>query len=152
MDPRPCPQFPHAGIGLVMEVEGLLSDLFQPFEIVDVGGAQQSLVEEGLRCPQHDIAEDIVLEVLMRLIADTYRTHAAIAGNLRDDPFADLSLQPDAVDGLHVPAVGIDHDIAQPAQVVLHGADLGQRIECADDEEGIAQPAEAIVPVPPRPG
>ena len=39
------------------------------------------------------------------------------------------------------------HHVVQPAQVVLHRADFGQAVERAHDEEGVAQPAVAVVPV-----
>ncbi len=39
--------------------------------------------------------------------------------------------------------------VVEPAQIVLHGSDLGQAVQRANDEERIPQPAEAIVPVAP---
>ncbi len=56
-------------------------------------------------------------------------------------------LEPDAEERLHVSAAGAADDVVQPAQVVLHGADFGQAVERAHDEEGVAQPAVAVVPV-----
>ena len=59
-----------------------------------------------------------------------------------------LALQADAVQRLHVAGAGllVQH-VGEPAQVLLHRADLGQAVERAHHEEGVAQPAEAVVPV-----
>ncbi|MCY1506738.1 hypothetical protein D9M68_409920 [compost metagenome] len=40
-----------------------------------------------------------------------------------------------------------DHHVAEPAQIVFHRAHLAQRVERAHHEEGVAQPAVAVVPV-----
>ena len=49
--------------------------------------------------------------------------------------------------GWTCPPSALAHDVVQPAQVVLHRADFGQAVERAHDEEGVAQPAVAVVPV-----
>ncbi len=58
-----------------------------------------------------------------------------------------LAFEADAVQRLDMAVLGLHHHIGHPAQVVLHRADFGQAVQRADHEEGIAQPAEAIVPV-----
>ena len=45
-----------------------------------------------------------------------------------------------------------DHHVDQPAQVLLHRRRLRQAVERAHHEEGVAQPAEAVVPVAPAVG
>ena len=55
--------------------------------------------------------------------------------------------RPTPYSGCTWPSRGAAHDVVQPVQVVLHRADLGQAVERAHDEEGVAQPAVAVVPV-----
>ena len=44
-------------------------------------------------------------------------------------------------------AAAVSRDVDQVAQVILHRRDFGEPVERADDEEGVAQPAVAVVPV-----
>ena len=142
-------QLPHAGVRRAVDLHRQLADALQPRELGRAGGLQQALVVKGLRGAQHDVAVHVVLEVLGRLIAHAHRTHAAVALHGRYEGLRQFVLQPDAVQGLDVAVAGFQHDVGQPAQVVLHGADFGQAVERAHDEERIAQPAVAVVPVAP---
>jgi hypothetical protein len=48
-----------------------------------------------------------------------------------------------------MPAGGAAHHVVKPVQVAFHGAHLGQAVECAHHEEGVAQPAITVIPVAP---
>ena len=57
----------------------------------------------------------------------------------------------DAVDGAQRP-IGVDGDVGDVVDVLFHRLRRAEAIERLDDEEGIAQPAVAIVPVALRAG
>ena len=77
-------QLPHARVRRRIDAIGLLADALETREVLHRRGTQQAAVEEGLRRGQHDVAIDVVLQVLERLVADAHRAHAAIAGERRD--------------------------------------------------------------------
>ncbi len=52
---------------------------FERGEVARVGATEQAMVEERLRRAENDVAVDVVLEVLVGLVADAHRTHAAVA-------------------------------------------------------------------------
>ena len=56
---------------------------------------------------QDDLAVDVVLQVLVRLVADAHRPHAAIAGQASSTmPLGQVGFQADAIDRLDVAAAG----------------------------------------------
>jgi len=140
-------QLPHAGVGLIVEAPGLLAHAFELGEVAQVGAPEQAMVEERLRRAQHDVAVDVVLEVLVRLVADAHRTHAAITRERRHGAFGEDLLEADPVERLDVAATGAAHDVVEPAQVVFHRPHFREAVQRPDDEERVAQPAEAVVPV-----
>ena len=97
----PAAELPEAGVGLVVQLEGPVADPFQGLEILDRRGAKQPLVEEGLHGRKHDLAEDIILHVLVGLVADPHRPHAAVALEVRRDALGQHGLQAHPVDRLH---------------------------------------------------
>ena len=141
------PELPHAGIRLVVQQESLLTDGLEPSVLDGAGLHEETPVDERLRRAENHVAVRVVLELTIGEIAGAHRPHAAITGKCRDLLLGKLLLEPDAVYRLDVPFARIRDDVHHPAEVVLHGAHGGERIECAHDEEGIAHPAEAIVPV-----
>ena len=142
-------QLPHAGVGLVVQQPGLLAHRFQSREVRGVGATKETVVVEGLRRAENDVAVDVVLEVLVRLVADAHRAHAPVSRQVGHDRLGQGLLQADAVERLDVTRLRAAQHVVEPAQIVLHGSDLGQAVQRANDEERIAQPAEAIVPVAP---
>ena len=102
MHARARAQLPHAGIGLVVQQPGLLAHRLESGEVGGVGAAKEAVVVEGLRRAEDDVAVDVVLEVLVRLVADAHRTHAAVARQVRHDRLGQRSLQADAVERLHM--------------------------------------------------
>ena len=126
-----CPgaQLPHARVGLVVGFQGLLAHSFQSLEFGCASAVQQALVVKGLRCAQHHIAVDVVLKMLLRLVTDPYRPHAAVTAQVRHDGLGQISLQTNAEQRLDVPAVGLHHHIAEPAQIVFQRANFGQAVE-----------------------
>jgi hypothetical protein len=56
---------------------------FEQNEIAAVGLAEQPVVVEGLGRAQHDVAVDVVLEMIEGLVAHPHRAHAAVAGSHR---------------------------------------------------------------------
>ena len=104
---------------------------------------------ESLCRAEDDVAVDVVLEVLVRLVADAHRTHAPVSRQVRNDRLGQGLLQADAVERLDVTRLRAAQHVVEPAKVVLHGSDLGQAVQRADDEERVPQPAKPIVPVAP---
>jgi hypothetical protein len=149
---RPRAELPEAGVGLVVHGEGAVAHRLQGVEVLHRAGAQQPLVEEGLDQRQDDLAVDVVLVVLVRLVADAHRAHAAIARQGLGDALADGGLQPHAVDRLHLARRRLVDEVAQVAEVVLQHVRRAQPVQRADHVVGVADPAVAVVPVAPRPG
>ena len=89
----PRAQLPDAGIGLVVELEGPLADEFELGEIRRAGRHEQPLVEERRRRRQDQVAVGVVLEMLVGLIADPHRPHAAIAGQVIDGALGELAFE-----------------------------------------------------------
>ena len=108
---------------------------------------QQAVVVEGLGRAQHDVAVHVVLKMLGRLVAHAHRAHAPVACQLGHKTLGQVFLQPNAIQRLDVAVAAFDHHVAQPAQVVLHRAHLGDAVERAHHKKRIAQPAVAVVPV-----
>ena len=67
--------------------------------------AEQPLVEERLDVGQDDLAIGVVLDLLIGLVADAHRPHAAIAGEAGLDPLDQRRLAADAVERLDMPAL-----------------------------------------------
>ncbi|MNS82515.1 hypothetical protein D3C72_1162620 [compost metagenome] len=132
-----------------MHGEGAIADLLERVEVLDGAGPQHPLVKEGLDQRQDDLAIDVVLQMLVRLIADAHRLHAAIALDAVDDPLADRRFQAHAIDGLNMAALGVVHQIAQVAEVVLEDVHRAQPVQRPHRVIGVAHPAETIVPVAP---
>ena len=147
MHGRAGAQLPQAGVRLVVDGEGALADPLQRLEVGEGRRPQQALVEEGLDVGEHDLAVDVVLDVLVGLVADPHRAHAAVAGQGVDDALGQGRLVADAVDRLDVAAAGGVDDVAQVAEIVLEDVDRAQAIERLDDIVGVADPAVAVVPV-----
>ena len=94
----------------------------------------------------------VVLIVFVGLVAEPYRTHSAIAGQCIGCFLRKFGLQSNAIDRLHPAAFRHRYDIHDPADIVFHCSYGGETIERANDEESIAHPAEAIIPVAARVG
>ena len=152
MDPGDGAELPQSRVRLVVHGEGAVADLFQGVEVVDRARPQHPLVEEGLNQRQDDLAIDVVLQMLVRLIADAHRLHPAIALDAIDDTLADRRLQAHAIDGLNMAALGVVHQIAQVAEVVLEDVHRAQPVQRPHRIIGVAHPAETIVPVAPALG
>ena len=116
-----------------------------------VAHARQPLVDEHLRRAEDDAAIGIVLHLLGRLVADAHRPHAVEAGEVGGDALVERLIVNDAVDRLQRP-LGVDGDGGDVVDVVLHRLRRAEPVQRVDDEEGVAQPAEAVVPVALRAG
>ena len=147
MDPGDGPEFPEPGIRLVVQGERPVTDLLQRMEVLDRSRPDQTLVIEGLNQRQDDLAVDVVLEVLVRLVADPDRLHAAVAVDAVDNPLAQTGFQTHAIDRLDVPPGGCVDEVAQIDEIVLEDVDRAQPVQGPDGIVGVADPAVAIVPV-----
>ena len=99
------------------------------------------LVERG-----HDFAIDVQLELAGRRVADPYRARALVAREPVDLPFVEAALTPGPVHDLHLRGVpgSSSQEPASPGHGLLVEPAPHERLEC---EGGVAQPAEAVVPV-----
>jgi hypothetical protein len=91
-----------------------------------------------------------VLQVLVRLVADPHRPHAAEARQAFFDPLTERGLIAHAVERLEMAAVGHVHEIAEVAEVAFKDVHRAQAVERLDHVIGVPQPAVAIVPVAAR--
>ena len=107
----------------------------------------QPAVEEQLRQGQDDRAVDVVLDLQVSFVADADRSHAAIAGQAVDLGFAEPCLGHDAVDRLQRAVGRAGDDIGDVVEEILHRPRRAKPVERVDDEIGVPQPTEAIVPV-----
>ena len=139
--------FPDPGIRRVVDGKGALADNLEMLELQPAGAGLQPVVEKGLRRAQDDMAVDVVLDVLGGLVAEAHRPHAAIAGQVRGRSLGEVVFQRDAVDRLDMSAAGMGDRIAQEGHIGLQRADGGEAVERRDREIGIAQPAEAVIPI-----
>ena len=72
-------QLPHASVRFIVSAHRLLAHLFEPFELGQPGAVQQPVVVKSLGCTQYHIAVNIMLKMLLRLVANADRAHAALA-------------------------------------------------------------------------
>ena len=146
---HPCagPKLPHAGIGLVPGQQRLLAHRLQPLEFGQPGTMQQPVVMKCLRRTEHHVAVHVMLKMLLRLVADAHRPHAAVAFQVVHGGLGQVLLQANAVQRLDVAPPGLHHHIAEPAQVVFQRTYLGQAVQSTYDEKSIAQPAVTVIPV-----
>src|SRR3546814_8246512 len=73
------PEFPEAGVRLVVHRPGALTYLFERGEIVLGRLAEQALVEEGLGVGKDDLTIGVVLDLGVGGIADPHRSHPPVA-------------------------------------------------------------------------
>ena len=83
VDARASPELPEARIRLVPDAHRLLTDDLQQFEELASAPVEQARIEERLGRGEHGRSIDVVLDVLVRLIADAHGPHPAIAGERR---------------------------------------------------------------------
>ena len=103
----------------------------------------QAAVEQG---EVEGLAVDVDLALAVRAVADAHRPAAAMAIEVVEHPLGELVLAPDAVDGLEAGQALAD----RAGEVVVEAARLGavaEHREPIEGEAGVAQPAEAVVPV-----
>ena len=142
---------PRARIGLEGKAPRLHAQRLEPAEQRGIAHARQPLVDEHLRGAENDAAVGVVLQLLGRLVADAHRAHALEARQVGGDALLERLGRHDAVDRPQR-ALGVDGDVGDVVDVVFHGLRGAEAIERLDDEEGVAQPAVAVVPVALRAG
>ena len=138
-------ELPQAGIGYVVQGEGLLAEGFEAGEGVRITRVLQAPVEEQLRGRQHDAAVDIVLALHPGQIAASYRAHAAVAGQAGDLILVQLGFEADAVQRLQRTVGG--GQVEDVAEELFHRARGAEAVQCTHHERGITQPAVAVIPV-----
>ncbi len=147
MRTRGAAEFPRPGIRLVVEAEGALA---QPREFAEqplVAGVHQPLVEEQLRQRQDHRAIHVVLQLFGGLVAHAHRAHAEETRQRVEQVFGELRVAGQAVHRLQRRFGGGGHHAVDVVQVAFHGARRAEAVQCLHREVGIAQPAEAVVPV-----
>ena len=123
-----------------------ISDRLERGEQLDGTSSHQALIEKTLRDREDRRAIDIVLQLSMGRVADSHRSHVAIARQMRYQGLLDLRAPIDAVAGLQPQRRG-RRQILNEAQIPLHGARCAQTIERLHGEISVADPAVAVVPV-----
>src|SRR5882672_12630798 len=99
---------------------------------------------------ENSLAIEIVLHLLARRVADSHRSHTSVTGQT----FRDLLWRnPTAVDGVHrneMDVVCRFRDSQKKAEKAFDRAELTQSAEGVCRKVGVARPAVAVIPVPPR--
>lgn len=147
MDALAAAELPETGVGLVVHLVGAVADTLKGLEILSVRRPQQAFVEEGLHGGQDNLSVHVVLQMLVGLVADAHRSHAAIAGQVLGEMLGQGRLHADAVERLHVAASGAVDEIAQIAEIVLEHVGRAQAVQGLDHVVRVSQPAVAVVPV-----
>ena len=95
------------------------------------------------------MAIGVVLDMLVRLVADAHRADATVARQGIEAALDELVFETDAIDRLKVAVRSRGmHDVEQIAEVVLHRRHFRDAVERPDHEERVAQPAIAVIPRP----
>src|SRR5512146_44975 len=147
MHPGTAPQFPGAGIRLVVTADGLFPQGFKTAKQCLVPAPRQSLVEKDMGRGEDGRAINIMLYLAIGEIADAYRSHAAVACQSREHTFIQFSPPVYAVDWLQRIAPRIGRYIDDVRKVTLHGTGSPEAIQGIDYKIGIAQPAITVIPV-----
>ena len=139
-------KLPDAGVGLEREFLRLLAERLQQAEQALVARPRQAAIEEHRHRGENDAAVGVVLGLLHGGIADAHRAVAAIALEARCDPFVERIGRHDAVDRAQLTLPDRGRDAEDERDEVFHRLRRAQAVERLDDEIGVAQPAEAVVP------
>ena len=144
-------QLPGAGVGLV---EHLRRARPEPLQVLEQGGvrrADQAAVEEGVGGGEHHRAVGVVLDLRVGRVADPHRPHAPVARKRGGEALLQVGAAGDAVERRQVAGravgVGLVDDVGDVGEVLLHGLGGAEAVQRLDHEVGVAQPAEAVVPV-----
>ena len=135
-----------------MQPPGLLAHALEPGKILRARTHEEPLIEEGRGCAENNVPVSIVLILAKRLIAEANGSHAAVSRQLGDHLLLEARFKPDTIDRLDAAVFRAGHDVHHPSEVKLHRSDRGERVERANDEKRVPDPAEAIVPIAPRAG
>ena len=137
---------PRSGVGLEVESARLMPERLETAIQHRVAHARQPLVDEHVRCAEDDAAVGVMLRLLRCLVADAHRPHAAEAGEIGGDALVERLIVNNAVDRLQR-WIDVDGDGGDVVEVGLHRLRGAEPVQRADDEVGVAQPAEAVVPI-----
>ena len=133
-------------VHLVVEPERRFADSFQHAEQALVSPQIDSLVEKRLCAGEDDGAVDVILGLDIGEVAGSHRLVLAIAPERIDLALRKLCLHVDAEHRLERAVRARGDDVQDVVEILFHGAGNAQAIECANDEIGIAQPTEAVIP------
>ena len=137
--------FPESGVGLERQRERPLAQRLQQAVERLVAHPRQPFVDEHLCCGKHDAAIDVVLRLQRGLIADADRTMPEKPFQVGRDRLVERRERHDAVHRLDLAGVrGDRHDVVD---VGFHDPRRAEPVQRVDDEIGVPQPAEPVVPV-----
>ena len=139
--------FPDAGVGNQRHRQRPHAQRLQHGEQALVALGRQALVEEHLRGRQDHAAIDVVLRSGRRRRCRCARPVTAIARDMRGDPLLQRHFGEDGVDRLQVGAALHRDDIGDVMDEALHRRGGADAVEREHGEIGVANPAEAIIPV-----
>ena len=140
-------KFPDARIRGSMSQVGLLAQCLKLPKQVEITRSIESGIEEGVGHTEDGCAVDVVLDLLIREIADAHGPHCAVTGEASRGRFAQFGFSVQRIDRLQRAALGVGNDALDVAQVALEGAGRPEPVQRIDDEVRVAQPAIAVVPV-----
>ncbi len=142
---RASPIFPKPGVGLERQRQRALAQSFQQAVEQLVAHDRQALVDEHLRRREHDAAVDVVLGLQRGLVAHPDRAMPEESLQVRSDALLQRRERHDAVHRLYFTRIGGDrHDVVD---VGFHDLSRAEPVQRVDDEIGVPQPAEPVIPV-----
>ena len=138
---------PYIGVRLVEAGDGFFAEPFEIGKDIPVGRAVQALVEESLCAGENGRAVDVVLCFPVGTVADPYRPHVVVPGQIGRDFFFQIGVAMDAVYRLERKSFGIGNDVQNVLQITLHCPGCTQPVQGTHDEVGIAYPAVAVIAI-----
>ena len=147
MDRLAAAILPDAGVGLIVQREGTLAEQLQRAEQALVAWSRQPAIEKRMADAQDRGTVHIVLGLRIGGIAHPHRAHAPIAAQRSHAGLDQFACAAQGVDRLQLAVFGIGDDVLDVQQVALHRRGRPQPVQRIDHEIGVAQPAEAVVPV-----
>ena len=147
MDPLGPAKLPDPRVLRVEEPRRRLADPFEDAEQALVPPQVEPLVEERLRAGEDHGAVDIVLGLDVGLVAGPHRPVIAIAPERIDLALGELGLHLDAEHRLQRAVQARGDDVEDVVEILLHRPGDAEAVQRADDEIGVAQPAEPVIPV-----
>ncbi len=143
--------FPDTHVFAVPDITDLIREFDRAFPAV-VGNGFAVFVDQINRI--HQLAVDVQLDLVERLIADTHRRRAAMPAQVRQLSFRQLLVAVDAIQDVDLDGLvaAVADPPSEPTHVVVGFVDKTQAHERVDRERGVTDPGVTVVQLRSPPG